>query len=269
MVYGAVKSDSIYANIVRNNILVGSREEAGIVSGGGPSTIAKNLTIGCNGGISVQNYGNRNLLHNVVLSSNTSACDVGFGMSFGNVLDITAHDNLVITKDTLNAYIQDSNPGINNKITSASEELKKVVKDELIYFMPARNNLEKIWQRLDSVPLTEADVLEIIDLILEYKIPLGGERYPVSSPLLNSPLLKVSMYPNPTDDNVSIEFNNSFAGLVEVSVFTITGKLVFCKSYSNTKSISFSMKDHISGMYFVKLNLEGNEIVRKLVLNKK
>jgi hypothetical protein len=269
MVYGAQKSDTIYANIVRNNILVGSREEAGIVAGGGPSTMIKNLTLGCNGGISIQNYGNRNLLHNVVLNSNTSACDVGFGMSFGNVQDIAAQNNLVITKDSLNAYIENPSPGINNKTVNASEELKKVIKDELIYYMPARNNLEKIWQRLDSVPLNEAGVLDIIDLILEYKIPLGGERYPVSSSLLNSPAPKVTIYPNPTSDRVNLEFKNDFAGPVEVRVFTITGKLALCKNFNNTKSISFSMKDHISGMYFVKLNLEGNEIVKKLVLNKK
>ena len=269
MVYGAVKSDSIYANIVRNNILVGSREEAGIVAGGGPSTIVKNLTLGCNGGISVQNYGNRNLLHNVGLNSNTSACDVGFGMSFGNVQDIAAQNNLVITKDSLKAYIENPNKGINNKTINASEELKKIVKEELMYYMPARNNLEKIWQRLDSVPLTQANVLEIIDLILEYKIPLGGQRYPVSSPLLNSQAFQVTIYPNPTDDKVNIEFKNSFAGQVEVCVYTLTGKLAMRKNFKGMKHISFSMKDYVSGMYFVKLNLEGKEIVKKLVLNKK
>jgi len=205
----------------------------------------------------------------MIVNSNTSACDLGFGMSFGNVQVITAKDNLVITKDSLNAYIENPNPGINNKTINASEELKKVVKEELINFMPARNNLEKIWQQLDSVPLTEAEVLDIIDLILEYKIPLGGERYPVSSRMLNSPAAKVTIYPNPTSDKVNIEFKNNFAGVVEVSFYTITGKLALCKSYSNTKSISFSMKDHVSGMYFVKLNLEGKEIVKKLVLNKK
>ena len=268
MVYGAVKSDTIYANIVRNNILVGSREEAGIVAGGGPSTMVKNLTLCCNGGISVQNYGNRNLLHNVVLNSNTSACDVGFGMSFGNVQDITARDNLVITKDSLNAFIENPNQGINNKTIKASEELIMVVKEELINFMPASNNLKKIWQRLDSVPLTQANVLEIIDLILEYKIPLGGERYPVSSPVLNFQPLQVTMYPNPADDKVNIEFNNSFAEPVEVRVYTLTGKLALRKNFYGMKHISFSMKDYVSGMYFVKLNMEGNEIVKKLVLNK-
>jgi hypothetical protein len=268
MVYGAVISDTVYANIVRNNILVGSREEAGIVAGGGPSTMVKNLTLGCNGGISIQNYNNRNLLHNMVLNSNTSACDLGFGMSFGNVQDITARDNLVITKDSLKAYIENPNKGINNKTINASEELKKIVKEELMYYMPARNNLEKIWQRVDSVPLTEADVLEIIDLILEFKIPLGGERYPVSSPLLNSPALKVTMYPNPTRDRVNIEIKNSIVNQVEVLVYTITGKLVLRKNFNNTKPTSFSMKDYVSGMYFLKLNWEGKEIVKKLVLNK-
>ena len=269
MVYGAEEPDTIYANIVKNNILVGSREEAGIVVGGGPSTVDKNLSLGGNGGISVQNYGSRNILHNVVLNSNTSAVDLNYGMSFGNVQDISAHDNLVITNDSLKAYIENPNPGINNKVISASEELKKVVKEELVNIIPARNNLEKIWQRVDSVPLSEADVLEIIDLILEYKIPLGGERYTVSSPLLNSPALKVTMYPNPTNDRVNLEIKNSVVNQVEVSVYTITGEMALHKSFNDMKSISFSMKDYVSGMYFLKLNLEGTEIVKKLVLNKK
>ena len=171
MVYGAEESDTVNANIVRNNIVVGSREEAGIVVGGGPSTVEGNLSLSCKGGISVQNYDNRNLLHNVVLQGNTSVCDRNFGMSFGNVQNITALDNLVITKDSLRGFLDNPNSGINNKIINVSKELEMTVQEEIIKIIPARNNLEKIWQRVSSGPLSEADVLEIIDLIREYKMP--------------------------------------------------------------------------------------------------
>ena len=92
-------------------------------------------------------------------------------MSFGNVQNITALDNLVITKDSLRGFLDNPNSGINNKIINASKELEMTVQEEIIKIIPARNNLEKIWHRVSSGPLSEADVLEIIDLIREYKMP--------------------------------------------------------------------------------------------------
>ncbi len=175
MVYGAEKPDKDNANIVRNNIVVGSRQEAGIVVGGGPSIVEGNLSLGCKGGISVQNYGNRNLLHNVVLLGNTSVCDRNYGMTFGNVQNITARDNVVITTDDSKGFTANPNSGTNNKIINASNELEKKVLEEIITTIPARNNLGKIWKRISSGPLSEADVLGIIDLIQEYKI--SGANY--------------------------------------------------------------------------------------------
>jgi hypothetical protein len=171
MVYGAESPDANNANIVRNNIVVGSRQEAGIVIGGGPSTIEGNLSLGCKGGISVQNYGNRNLLHNVVLLGNTAVCDRTYGMTFGNVQDIIARDNVVITKDSLKGFTDNPNSGTNNKIINASKELETKVLEEIITTIPARNNLKKIWRQVSSGPLSETDVLKIIDLIQEHKIP--------------------------------------------------------------------------------------------------
>jgi hypothetical protein len=68
---------------------------------------------------------------------------------------------------------------------------------------------------------------------------------------------------------VNIDFKNSYEEPVEVCIYTLTGKLALCKTFNGMKHISFSMKDYVSGIYFVKLNLEGKEIVKKLVLNKK
>ena len=174
MVYGAKDSNPANANIVRNNIVVGSRKDAGIVAGAGPSTILDNITIKCNGGgVVIQNYGGRNLLHNIVVNRNTAVCDNNFGMSFGNVQDITAHDNVVITSNSTTAYKSNPNPGVNNRIIAASGELEKVIQGELMHVMPEKFKLDEIWQRISGGPLNEADVMEVIDLIMEYKIPLG------------------------------------------------------------------------------------------------
>lgn len=172
MVYGSENANPENANIVRNNIVVGSRNSAGIVVGGGPSRIEGNLTIGCNGGITTQNYGGRNLLHNIVINKNTAVCDRNYGISFGNIEDITARNNTVITENSSAAYRNNPASGNKNKVITASKELENRIQEELIKIIPARNNLDKIWKRVSAGPLSQADVMKITDLILEYKIPV-------------------------------------------------------------------------------------------------
>jgi hypothetical protein len=172
MVYGAEKSGTGNSNIIRNNIVVGSRNDAGIVVGGGPATVEDNLIVGCLGGIEVMNYGHRNLLDNIILRNNTALCNRNYGMSFGNAQNINAQNNIVISTDSLSGFIRNKNLGINNKFNSASKESEMIVQKKLMNIIPARNNLKKIWLHASSGPLSQADVLEIIDLILEYKIPV-------------------------------------------------------------------------------------------------
>ena len=267
MVYGAVDSDPEKANIIRNNIVVGSRNNPGIIAGGGPSTILNNISIRCNGGIAIQNYGGRNLLHNIILNNNTAVCDLNYGMSFGNVEDIIARDNIVITSNSATAYRNNPSPGINNIVINASEELEKIIQEELLHVMPATYNLDTIWQRISEGPLNQEDVREVIDLILEYKIPLGGARYPVTSPLVLNPASAVSIYPNPTYGRVNIEIKKDIVNPAEVSIFSFTGKRVFFEKFSNTKTISLNVNNYAPGIYFVKLNLDGEEIVNKLILD--
>jgi hypothetical protein len=95
------------------------------------------------------------------------------------------------------------------------------------------------------------------------------DGYPVSSPAVDAAALNVTLYPNPTRDRVTIEVQNSISGPAEISVYTMDGKRVLQRNYTDNRRISFSMKEHVSGMYFVKLNLQGKEIVKKLVLNNK
>jgi hypothetical protein len=58
------------------------------------------------------------------------------------------------------------------------------------------------------------------------------------------------------------------SGQVDVAVYTVTGKQVIRRVFSETQLITFSMEDNVSGMYFVKLNIEGKEFVKKLILNR-
>jgi hypothetical protein len=94
------------------------------------------------------------------------------------------------------------------------------------------------------------------------------DGYPVSSQLISESGFDVKMYPNPTNDRVNIEINTAF-GISDVSVYTITGKEIMRRNFYDNHIISFSMRDNVSGIYLVKMNVEGKQIVKKLVLDKK
>ncbi len=267
MVYGSEDADPVNANIVRNNIVVGSRNSAGIVVGGGPSVITNNVTFGCNGGITVQNYGGRNLLRNIILNNNTAVLDRNHGISMGNMSAISAQNNMVITSNSLNAYKNNPNPGINNLVVDASEELKTITQGELLNVMPAVNNLEEIWQHIVSGPLNQANIIELAELILEYKILLGGARYPVyAAHYQNATEDILRIYPNPASDKVSVELKQDNFMPAKLSVYTITGKQLLHTTFNGKGSFTFNVKNLDPGLYLVKVNMDGTEFCKKLIL---
>jgi hypothetical protein len=70
MVYGSNTGNP--ASLIEGNYVEGSRDEAGIVSGGGPVIVRNNILVGnAYGGISAQDYGGRDLQHRVWIVHNT------------------------------------------------------------------------------------------------------------------------------------------------------------------------------------------------------
>jgi len=70
MVYGA--RDLLTRNLVERNVIMGSERAAGIVVGGGPVLIRNNVVLTNNdGGISLQDYGQRGLLRSIAVVQNT------------------------------------------------------------------------------------------------------------------------------------------------------------------------------------------------------
>jgi hypothetical protein len=95
------------------------------------------------------------------------------------------------------------------------------------------------------------------------------EGYPVNTGQIAFSDFNVNMYPNPARDWVILEVKNAGQGPAEVTVFTITGQQIIHRKFTDNKNISFNMENQVSGMYFVKLNIEGKEAVKKLVLDRK
>lgn len=92
--------------------------------------------------------------------------------------------------------------------------------------------------------------------------------YPVSISELGAGLFEVTMYPNPTRGLVNLSFKKSEINDVELSVVDITGRLVLQKQYSVNEQITFDMTGKVSGMYFVNINVDGKQVVKKLVVNR-
>jgi len=95
------------------------------------------------------------------------------------------------------------------------------------------------------------------------------EELPVFAGFDPAGKLDVTLYPNPTKDMVNLKISKNVSGTVDVAVYTITGKQVIRRVFSDTQLISFSMEDNVSGMYFVKMNVEGKEFVKKLILDRR
>ncbi len=79
---------------------------------------------------------------------------------------------------------------------------------------------------------------------------------------------EVNMYPNPTRDIVTLDVKKAGLNKVDVSIFTVAGTQVFRQVYS-TNLIKVNMANQVSGMYFVKMNIDGDQVIKKLILNRK
>lgn len=85
---------------------------------------------------------------------------------------------------------------------------------------------------------------------------------------LENAVVEFRMFPNPTNNNVNIEFTFGVHN-VELSVKDMTGKSVVQKKYVDAEKISFNISDYGSGLYFLQLNIDGKQIVKKLVVDSK
>ncbi len=81
--------------------------------------------------------------------------------------------------------------------------------------------------------------------------------------------LGVSLYPNPTRGQVTIEFRNPLQEQVELLVLNMAGSELISKTYQNGEQMIFDISDQASGTYLVVMHINKKRIVRKLILDKK
>jgi hypothetical protein len=74
---------------------------------------------------------------------------------------------------------------------------------------------------------------------------------------------KISIYPNPTNGNFTIEIDNTKNASIEI--FNISGQL-FLQNLLVENTTQFDLSNYSNGMYFVKIETQEETVVKKIVL---
>jgi hypothetical protein len=77
------------------------------------------------------------------------------------------------------------------------------------------------------------------------------------------------IYPNPTNDILNIEMNNTGKQVLEIEIFSITGTLIYKKEYRNINAHfveKLNLSAHKKGVYLIKVRQDDEIYVKKVVV---
>jgi hypothetical protein len=81
--------------------------------------------------------------------------------------------------------------------------------------------------------------------------------------------MAVTVFPNPASSNVTIAVQTPIAGLVELNIYSMDGKLIAHSSAmieSGSTALPFNLEGNKSGVYLVSITLNGQTNIEKLIL---
>jgi len=82
--------------------------------------------------------------------------------------------------------------------------------------------------------------------------------------VVNKEMAKFSVYPNPATDRITIDLGNETNG--QISIYTITGKLVYQNNLTGNRSDIDTRLINASGMLLIKISTAENTEVSKLII---
>lgn len=77
---------------------------------------------------------------------------------------------------------------------------------------------------------------------------------------------KVSVSPNPTNNNVNITLDSKLSGAFNVNIMDVTGKTVYTNSLEANSTMNVDVTSFAKGVYFVKINNDKTQFVQKLIV---
>ncbi len=78
----------------------------------------------------------------------------------------------------------------------------------------------------------------------------------------------ISLYPNPANNFVNINFTNIPDDNIIISVFNISGQEVLSKQFKNQENIKINTSGFQNGIYFFRINTGDKSILKKVVVSK-
>ncbi|MFH1005111.1 MAG: M43 family zinc metalloprotease [Bacteroidota bacterium] len=80
----------------------------------------------------------------------------------------------------------------------------------------------------------------------------------------------ISIFPNPSDENIFVNFSIFDLGKVNIKVCNLVGEVIanVTDNISVPKKIKINLADQSNGIYFVEIRTENKSITKKLILNK-
>jgi len=78
-------------------------------------------------------------------------------------------------------------------------------------------------------------------------------------------LSDLSLYPNPTQGQFNISYNDTISGKINVQIFSLSGKLIKQTVLENENN-SVNLNGILSGIYLVKVSSNESQVTKKLIV---
>ena len=78
----------------------------------------------------------------------------------------------------------------------------------------------------------------------------------------------INVYPNPTNDIFSIENRSNLIDVKSVTVFSTNGQVLERIDVQQSKNQNIALYDYSSGVYFLQIELENEQIIRRKIIKK-
>ncbi len=185
--------------------------------------------------------------------------------------EFTSKANLTDITDPLNPIVLGGNLQIRATLTDCGE--------------PGKNDQIGItvWDKNTLLFSSNWDGVETLEQVLEggnLKVQSGGgvgvasngnsknKKSLVLSSVISKKTFNVNVYPNPSKGLVTLDFETREIQHAEIRVISITGAEIFRKDYKMMDNIQLDLSKQVSGIYTIFMDLDGNQFIKKLILNK-
>ena len=242
------------------------------------------MIISCDGSVRVVDA-------SVDLGADTSVCagtlvsfDASLGMDSYLWQDMSTLSSFMVDTDTMNNGVYNYYVDVTKEFCASSDTVILTVGDLVIsigadttlclnqdltisagtydsYMWNTGQTTQSIMVGPFTNPSVESYILSVTDgncqgsdtLVLTVDNCLGVEEN----------LLEVTLFPNPSNGNFTIDFSNISSPEGNLNIIDNTGRVVFNKKITNFKE-NINIENLTSGSYFVRISVNGSQILKKI-----